>query len=237
VAAPGGKDKVTEQIDKEQTGAEPIGNSGRLVLLSIIGLPLTMILAATWLWYFVVNGNLDLVEVLGTANNGTLVQPPRQLLDAAPREPGGRPLEWAGDRSRWILLVPLGGQDCGPACEHSLYLTRQIHIAMGKEFNRIGRYLVGSGGLPEAKLTVNQLSDQRPAPPDFATYLQAEHRRLTALQVEDAAHRELFSEYYAEPSTWYLVDPAGWVMMSYTDEVHYKDVIADLKFLLKNSGE
>ena len=38
------------------------------------------------------------------------------------------------------------------------------------------------------------------------------------------------------PSTWYLVDPAGWIMMSYNSEVSYKDVISDLKLLLKNSG-
>ena len=41
----------------------------------IAGIPLTMILAATWLWYFVVRGDLDLVCALGTANQGTLVQP------------------------------------------------------------------------------------------------------------------------------------------------------------------
>ena len=47
---------------------------------------------------------------------------------------------------------------------------------------------------------------------------------------------ELFAEYRAEPGTWYLVDPAGWIMMSYNTDVSYKDVISDLKFLLKNSG-
>ena len=38
------------------------------------------------------------------------------------------------------------------------------------------------------------------------------------------------------PNSWYLVDPSGWVMMRYSTEVNYKDVIGDLKFLLKNSG-
>ena len=50
--------------------------NNRIVLLSIIGIPVTMILAASWLWYFVVQGDLDLVGTLGTANRGTLVQPP-----------------------------------------------------------------------------------------------------------------------------------------------------------------
>ena len=30
-------------------------------------------------------------------------------------------------------------------------------------------------------------------------------------------------------------DPAGWIMMAYNSGDSYKDVIADLKFLLKNS--
>jgi hypothetical protein len=46
----------------------------------------------------------------------------------------------------------------------------------------------------------------------------------------------LFPEQQGDPTTWYLVDPAGWVMMAYDNQVPYKDVIADLKFLLKNSG-
>ena len=46
----------------------------------------------------------------------------------------------------------------------------------------------------------------------------------------------MFPEHATDTSTWYLVDPAGWIMMSYNEEIPYKDVIKDLKFLLKNSG-
>ena len=53
--------------------------NNRMVLLLIAGIPVTMILGATWLWYFVVRGDLDLVGALGTANRGALVQPPRQI--------------------------------------------------------------------------------------------------------------------------------------------------------------
>jgi hypothetical protein len=47
----------------------------------------------------------------------------------------------------------------------------------------------------------------------------------------------LFAEYRADPGRWYLVDPSGWIMMSYNRDNSYKDVMADLKFLLKNSGD
>ena len=39
-----------------------------------------------------------------------------------------------------------------------------------------------------------------------------------------------------QPWQWYVVDPAGWVMMRVADDLHYKDVISDLRFLLKHSG-
>jgi hypothetical protein len=32
------------------------------------------------------------------------------------------------------------------------------------------------------------------------------------------------------------MDPAGWIMMRYDPSIGYKDVISDLKFLIKNSN-
>ena len=113
--------------------------NNRLVLLTIMGIPLTMILAATWLWYFVAQGDLDLVDALGTANRGNLVQPPRQLDDVGLTETTGAPITYADLPRKWTLVVPNNGAECDAACERLLYLTRQIHIAMGKEFGRIGR--------------------------------------------------------------------------------------------------
>ena len=54
------------------TDNNPTTNN-RMVLLLISGIPLIMILAATWLWYFVARGDLDLVGMMGTANRGALV--------------------------------------------------------------------------------------------------------------------------------------------------------------------
>ena len=42
--------------------------ANRTVLLLIGGLPVTMILLATWLWYYVASGELDIVGLLGTAD-------------------------------------------------------------------------------------------------------------------------------------------------------------------------
>ena len=210
--------------------------NNRMVLLLIAGVPVTMILGATWLWYFVVRGDLDLVGTLGTANRGALVQPPRQIDEADLLEPDGTRFVYAGLEPRWSILIPGSGDRCDAACEHSLYETRQIHTAMGKEYNRLRRLYVSETAPEGTQLTAQQLSDGHPLPASFSSFLTDEHRGLKPLVLAPGQIEELFAEYRAEPGTWYLVDPAGWIMMSYNTDVSYKDVISDLKFLLKNSG-
>jgi hypothetical protein len=134
------------------------------------------------------------------------------------------------------MLIPGPGGRCDASCEATLYETRQIHTAMGKEYNRLRRLYVSEAAPDDTLLTVQELSDKHPVPASFSAYLANEHRGLQALVLGPGQIDELFAEYRAEPGTWYLVDPAGWIMMSYDETVSYKDVIADLKFLLKNSG-
>jgi hypothetical protein len=211
--------------------------NNRLVLLTIAGIPLTMVLAATWLWYFVINGELDLVGAIGTANRGQLVRPPRQLDDVAMSEDTGAAIKYADLPRKWRLVVANEGPVCDQACEHKLYLTRQIHVAMGKEFNRIGRLYISESPARETRLGVAQLSDELPAPSSFGELLATEHRGTIDLTLAPGSYSTLFVEELTDNSIWYLVDPAGWIMMSYNSEIHYKDVISDLKFLLKNSSE
>ena len=212
-------------------------NKNRMVLLLIAGIPVTVILVATWLWYFVVNGDLDLVGMLGTANRGTLIQPPRQLDERELKDESGLSFKYADLEPRWTMLVPGAGAHCDEACEHSLYVTRQIHVAMGKDFTRLQRMYISETRVESTELAVQELSDHRPAPPEFAQYLADEHQGLKTLTLNSGDYGPLFGEHGVDPSTWYLVDPQGWIMMFYNGEVPYKDVIADLKFLLKNSSE
>ncbi|MBN7797101.1 hypothetical protein JYP50_10890 [Parahaliea mediterranea] len=207
-----------------------------MVLLLIAGIPLTMILAATWLWFFVVRGDLDIVGALGTANNGRLVEPPRQLAEAGLRDSGGGALDFDALEAQWTFAVPNSGETCAAQCEQLLYLTRQIHLAMGKEYNRIRRFYISDTPVAGTRLEVGALSDDHPLPPGFPAYLEREHEQMRALEVDGATMARLFAEHLSAPDTWYLVDPAGWIMMSYDSSVSYKDVIADLKFLLKNSS-
>ncbi len=212
-------------------------NHNRRVLLLIAGIPLMMILSASWLWYFVVRGDLDLVGALGTANMGTLVQPPRPFAELEGQDASGQPFSYGDVERRWTLLVPQSGARCDQHCEERLYLTRQIHIAMGKELARIRRMYVGDVSPVATDLAVSRLSDDNPLPPSFSEFLETQHPGLASMQVGADDFARMFPEYLADPQVWYLVDPAGWVMMSYNGQLSYKDVISDLKFLLKNSSE
>jgi hypothetical protein len=209
---------------------------GRMVLALIAGIPVMVILASTWLWYFVVRGDLDLVGALGTANRGNLLQPPRAIADLGLRDQSGESFAFPAGEAKWTLLIPQDGAVCAAACERRLYLTRQIHLAMGKEFNRLRRAWVGTVPVAETALAVPALSDGADAPAALDDYLRSQQAGLFTLQAPAAALAETFPEYAVAPDTWYLVDPAGWIMMSYNADVGYKDVIADLKFLLKNSN-
>jgi len=217
------------------TEKAPARGHNRMVLLLIAGIPVTMVLAATWLWFFVASGELDLVDALGTANRGSLVQPPRQIDDTQILDQEGAPLRYRDLEPRWAM-VTVAAEHCDAACEGALYLTRQVHVALGKDFNRIRRLLVSERPLPGIPLQVDALSDGSAAPGDLAALLAGEHDGVRALRLSAGGVDRLFGEVRQDNSTWYLVDPAGWIMMSYNSGTGYKDVIADMKFLLKNSG-
>jgi hypothetical protein len=63
--------------------------------------------------------------------------------------------------------------------------------------------------------------------------IESEHPDVRVWQM---GAESVVPERHVAENAWYLVDPSGWVMMRYASEVNYKDVIGDLKFLLKNSG-
>ena len=70
----------------------------------------------------------------------------------------------------------------------------------------------------------------------LADWIAAEHVGVTVLTLPEAEIEQLMPTTLSGSSHWYLVDPAGWIMMRVATDLYYKDVISDLRFLLKNSG-
>lgn len=196
------------------------GTNNRMVVLLIAGFPLVMFLTATWLWYYVSSGKLDLVDLLGTANRGSLLEPPRQVNELPMRwDAQGEPAIPDPLEPRWTLLIPVTGP-CDEACQQTVYYTRQIRTAMGKYTNRIDRVYLAIG-----------------ADATFPRALRADNPKLKIVYTPTPDWERLLegTANQGQPAAYYLVDPAGWMMMYYRAGEDGKDVMADLKFLLKNS--
>ena len=206
----------------------------RLVLILIAGIPLSMMLGATALWWAVEQGHVDVLGSVGTANHGELIDPPRSVTDVVFRHEGVAETLWQDLPAKWRLLVVQRGENCHAICQQQLYQTRQIHLALGKDFNRVGRVVL-SDTAPTA-VTVTPEAEQSDAGASLSEWLAQEHVGMTALTVPSERLSELTPEVLASPAQWYVVDPAGWIMMRVSDDLYYKDVISDLRFLLKHSG-
>lgn len=227
---------------------------GRAILLLIAGLPVTMILAATWLWYFVERGDIDIVGALGTANSGEILSNPANIRSRSFTASDGSETSLDALERKWTFMVVNSGEICDATCSELLYLTRQIRIAIGRDFHRIQRVMMVD--LPADTIRIQTSTGAESAQErieggavteaiDNASTIAAagETLLLDAIESEhpdvsvwQAGSEPVVPERHAADSAWYLVDPSGWVMMRYSSEVNYKDVIGDLKFLLKNSG-
>ena len=227
---------------------------GRAILLLIAGLPVTMILAATWLWYFVERGDIDIVGALGTANSGDILSNPANIRSRSFTASDGSETSLDALERKWTFMVVNSGEICDATCSELLYLTRQIRIAIGRDFHRIQRVMmvdlpadtiriqtstgaesaqerIEGGAVTEAIDNASTIAAAGETP--LLDAIESEHPDVSVWQV---GSEPVVPERHAADSAWYLVDPSGWVMMRYSSEVNYKDVIGDLKFLLKNSG-
>ncbi len=205
-------------------------NRNQMTLLMIAGVPVVIILASTWLWYYVISGRLDIVGMLGTANQGELVSPPVAIADLNTQDKAGLVFDPRGDKPLWRIVIP-GTASCDADCQQLLYYTRQIHTAMGKYANRIERVYLAEGVEPGSP-DVEALAEDYPA----LNLLYTSAPVFSAAGDPAAGDPAAGSGESPAKLGYYVMDPAGWLILSYAADADGKDVMADLKFLLKNSN-
>lgn len=188
-------------------------------LYLIIGMLVAVVATSTALYWAATSGRVNLPAMLGTKNHGDLITPPRQFGELALRSGDGQPFEFSKQKPQWTLLVPVSSH-CDADCEKSLYMTRQINVAIGKYQGRVRRYLVSKDGPPDAAFQ----------------QLLTQHSGVQLLLADAAAFNQLFDG-QLPARNYFIVDPTGWMMMAYRNDHDYHGVIADLKFLLSNARE
>ena len=184
----------------------PVNKIGRIKLLVIIAVAFFPIFAAYTVFLYFPEWLPDM-----TTNQGTLVQPPI-VLDGIEIDP----------ERRWTLLIP-ADSNCDEACMQVLYLSRQTHIALGKNTSRVQRVILIEGRLSA----------------DFEELLREEHSEVKIIDIagdETAGRLKALVPNGLHKLIVFVMDPNGNVMMYYRPEQGGKPMLKDLKHLLKTSN-
>lgn len=191
--------------------AKPQIKNGRLPLLLIFLIP-TVAMGLAWLMYFT-----GLLIPQGRTNKGELILPPVQFSELKLLQ-GEAPLQLDRLEGSWGVLV-FGSANCsGSACQESLYKTRQVHVALGKEADRVVRLYV---------------APQTPAVPEN---LADEHPNIFWLSANKAAILKALNLESWPENRYFIIDPLGNIMMGYQADQEGGDLLKDLKKLLKTSN-
>lgn len=146
----------------------------------------------------------------GLSSHGVLIDPPRQVPWAA--EDGG------SLRGRWVLVY-VGDGICDADCRRSLHVMRQTRLALNAEMTRVQRVLLVTGNCCDR------------------AFLEREHPGLLILDGTARQGRAALAAFPQEERARaiYIVDPLGNLMMREDAGGNPRDLLADLRKLLKLS--
>jgi len=119
--------------------------------------------------------------------------------------------------TRWQLLVTTP-QRCDADCQHLVYLARQIQIGLGRDASRAS----------------HALSTAQPLDASYATTLSREYPQLQRYPLQLPAYRTAAPG--VDVAQLWIIDPHGNLVLRYGAEVNGKDVLNDLRHLLKLSN-
>jgi cytochrome oxidase Cu insertion factor (SCO1/SenC/PrrC family) len=195
---------------------KPRGQRQLLLIAALFFVPLAV---AFWLYYGPVAWRPS-----GGTNKGELIDPAVPLPAVSQKRPAGTelPADWL--RGKWTIAY-LGAGDCDERCRGALYLSRQSHIALNKDMDRVQRVFLATA----------PCCDQR--------FLAAEHPDLVVAKVDDepdahallAAIPALGGVAPANAGRLYLIDPLGNLVLSYPAAAPDNALLTDLKKLLRLS--
>ena len=156
--------------------------------------------------------------LIGTVNKGILLEPPR-AVSAAGLQVQHTPYPDVPLLLKTWTVITVAARTCDADCTQNLYATRQARAGINKDYDRVRRILVVTHALPAAELEV----------------LTREHPDLTVLVVTPAWLKTFEQDISHGPDT-YIVDPRGFLFITYPVPTQSADIRKDLKRLLKISA-
>ena len=118
---------------------------------------------------------------------------------------------------RWQILVT-APKDCSVDCQQLVYLARQIQIGLGRDASR----------------AIHALATAQTLNSDYETKLQREYPQLQRYSLDLPAYTK-GAQSNDVPHLW-IIDPHGNLVLRYDPSVKGKDLLNDLRHLLKLSN-
>jgi cytochrome oxidase Cu insertion factor (SCO1/SenC/PrrC family) len=187
----------------------------RLKLIFIFSLFLGPLLGS-FMWYY---GLSAVMVPSGKSNHAPLVQPVVTLSQFGNGLHENGEVSLMSLKHKWTI-VHIIGASCEQPCQKSLYNTRQTRFALGKDANRVQRFLI-----LESKL--------------LATKIRTEHLDVSLLKPSaggiSSQLKDILVKYNVGQNDGLLIDPLGNVMMIVPADLDPGKLLKDLKKLLKLS--
>ena len=153
----------------------------------------------------------------GSASKGELITPARTISASSLRQPDGRPADESVLTGKWSLVY-IGDGACDSDCRQALVFARQSRLALNNEMTRVQRVFLATANCCDT------------------TYLSKEHAGLITLVASSPQAQVLLQQFPGDqPHSLYIVDPLGNLMMRHDASHTSKDLLTDLKKLLKLS--
>ena len=188
--------------------------SGRLKMLAVLAVCAAPVIAS-YTTYFVVRPQ-------GRSNYGSLIQPVRAMPELALTTLEGQPVAAGSLKGQWLLVV-VAPAACNAACDHQLFLQRQLREMLGKERDRVDKLWLATGpGTPDAALRA--AAENAPG----MHILRADRQAVAGWLAPEEGH--------ALEDHLYIVDPMGDWMMRMPAEADPARIRRDLERLLRASA-
>ena len=184
---------------------------GRRKLLIVAAIFLLPVVAAFALYYG------QLWRPAGSSSKGELITPARPLEVAGLRHADGTPADATVFADKWSLIY-IGDGACDANCRTALVFARQTRLALNNEMTRVQRIFLSTGHCCDA------------------AYLGTEQLGLITLDASSPDAQKFLAQFPANRAqSLFIVDPLGNLMMRHDASHTTKDLLTDLKKLLKLS--
>jgi len=185
--------------------------SGRRTLIIIAAVFLVPVAVAFSLYYG------KLWRPANSSSKGQLIDPAQPLAIAGLRHADGSAAGPDVFSGKWTLIY-IGDGRCDEACRKALVFGRQSRLALNNEMTRVQRVFLATANCCDTD------------------YFAREQPGLVALDASSPEASAFLAQFPAQRETsLFIVDPLGNLMMRHDASHTTKDLLSDLKKLLKLS--